>query len=118
VWRSRPDSRAAGIRLLALLAADLLAASAARVSPVGPRLILLGAGAVLTVALTAVLARRERHGQHQFGLCSATAGLLLGQSALALTSPAPTASSQAIGTAAMLLVVTGIAMYWLEPASG
>jgi len=118
VWRSRPDSRSAGIRLLALFAADLLAASAARIGPAGPRLIELGAGAVLTVALTAILARRERHRQHQLGLCSAAAGLLLGQSALALTSPAPTASSQAIGTAAMLLVVTGIAMYWHEPASG
>jgi len=107
VWRSRPDSRSAGIRLLALFAADLLAASAAsaaKVGPAGPRLTELGAGAVLTVALTAILARRERHRQHQLGLYSAAAGLLLGQSAVALTSPAPTASSQAIGTTAMLLV--------------
>jgi len=117
-WGSRPDTRCAGIRLLALYTADLLTASAARVGPAGARLIVLGAGAALLVALTAVLARRERHRQHRLGLGSVAAGLLLGTLAGALTSPAPTASSQATSTAAMLLIVTGTAMYWLQPTSG
>jgi uncharacterized membrane protein len=116
-WRSRPDSRSAGIRLLALFAADLLAASVAWAQPAGQRLIVLAAGAVLTLALTAVLAYRERHRQHRLGLWTAGTGLLLGKVG-ALTSPAPTASSQAAGTTAMLLIVTGVALYWLQPTSG
>ena len=79
----------------------------------------LCAAAVLTVLLTAVLARREAYRAHPGGPCCCRAGLLLGRLASAFISTGtPTASSQAIGSAAMLLLVAGIALYWVEPTWG
>ncbi len=118
-WRARADRRPAGLRLLVLFAVDLLTASAARAGPTGLRPSVLCAAAVVTVLLTAVLARREVYRQHRLGLGTAAAGLLLGKLASAFTSTGtPTPLSQAIGSAAMLLLVAGVALYWVEPIWG
>jgi len=118
-WRARADRRPAGLRLLVLFAVDLLTASATGAGPTGLRPSVLCAAAVVTVLLTAVLARREAYRQHRLGLGTAAAGLLLGKLASAFTSTGtPTASSQAIGSAAMLLLVAGVALYWVEPIWG
>jgi len=115
--RSRADPRPAGVRLLALFAADLMIASAAGPDPAGLRPVLLLAGAVLMAALTTVFTRRETY-QHQLGLWMVSAGLLLGQAGGALTSRTTATAGHAIGTAAMLLIFIGIVLYWLEPTLG
>ncbi len=115
--RSRADPRSAGVRLLALFAADLMIASAAGPDPAGLRPVLLLAGAVLMAALTTVFTRRETY-QHQLGLWMVSAGLLLGQAGGALTSRTTATAGHAIGTAAMLLIFIGIVLYWLEPTLG
>jgi len=118
-WRARADTRPAGLRLLVLFAVDLLTAGAARGGPTRLRPSVLCAAAVVTVLLTAVLARREAYRQHRLGLAAASAGLLLGKLASAFTSTGtPTAASQAIGSAAMLLLLAGVALYWVEPTWG
>jgi len=117
-WRSRADPRPAGVRLLALFAADLVIASAAGPDPAGLRPVLLLAGAVLMAALTAVFTRREAYRQHQLGLWMVSAGLLLGQTGGALTFRTTATAGHGIGTAAMLFIAIGIVRYWLEPTLG